>query len=124
MAQSDLLERNLLSVFNERDPQRRIAAVSELYTVNAVMYEPENIVTGQTAISSTVGTFLGSLPPGFRFAPRGAAVGHHDIIGLRWTGSIPDGTVIVTGTDVAHLHGGRIASLYVLIDPPNGQTGE
>ena len=118
MSPSIILERNLSLVFNERDPQKRIAALADLYTDDAIMYEAENIVTGQAAISSTVDFLLGRLPPGFRFYPTGAAVGHHDLTCLRWTGSIPDGTVIVSGTDVAHLKDGRIASLYVLIDPP------
>ena len=119
MASSDILEQNLSLVFNERDPQKRIAALADLYTDDAVMYEPENTVTGQAAISSTVESLLGGLPPEFLFVPSGATVGHHNVFCLRWTGIIPDGTVIVSGTDIAHLRDGRIESLYVLINPPS-----
>jgi hypothetical protein len=114
----DILERNLFLVFNERDTQKRLHALAELYTGDAVLYEPENIVVGQSAISDTVEKLLASMPPGFQFTPVGSATGHHDLLCTRWTGGIAGGPVIVSGTDVAHLKDGRIASLYVLIDSP------
>jgi len=119
---SNILEQNLSQVFNERDSQKRLVALADLYTADAVMYEPENIVIGQAAISSTIDSLLASLPPGFRFVPKSIAVGHHDLFCMRWNGITPDGEVIVSGSDVAHLRDGRIASLYVLIDPPTTQA--
>jgi SnoaL-like domain len=112
-----LLQANLVRVFNERSAERRLQALHELYTPDAVLYEPQNLVTGYTAISATVGALLAGLPPGFAFTATGPAVGHHGLWCLRWQAGPPDGSVAITGTDVAQVQDGRIKTLYVLLDP-------
>jgi hypothetical protein len=112
-----LLQANLVRVFNERSAERRLQALHELYTPDAVLYEPQNLVTGHTAISATVDALLAGLPPGFAFTATGPAVGHHGLWCLRWQAGPPDGPVAITGTDVAQVQDGRIKTLYVLLDP-------
>jgi ketosteroid isomerase-like protein len=112
-----VMQANLALVFNERDPERRLSAIGELYAENAVLNEPEKAVTGHGAISDAVTELLDSLPGDFAFTSTGPALGHHGIGRLRWHAGPPGGPVAVTGMDVAHFQDGRIQSLYVFLEP-------
>lgn len=114
-----ILQANLKRVFGERDAGLRIAAIRDLYSPDAVLYEPGSIATGHEAIAQAVEDLLASLPPAFVFSPIGPAVGHHGLARMRWRAGPPEGPVAVTGTDVARIEAGRIASLHVFIDPPD-----
>jgi hypothetical protein len=114
-----ILQANLKRVFGERDASLRAAAIRDLYSFDAVLYEPGSIATGHDAISQAVEQLLASLPSAFGFSPIGPAVGHHGLARLRWRAGPPEGPVAVTGTDVARIEAGRIASLHVFIDPPD-----
>lgn len=114
-----ILQANLKRVFGELDASLRIAAIRDLYSPDAVLYEPGSIATGHDAIAQAVEELLASLPPAFVFSPIGPAVGHHGVGRLRWRAGPPDGPVAVIGTDVARIEDGHIASLHVFIDPPD-----
>jgi hypothetical protein len=112
-----LMQANLVRVFNERDANRRGAALREIYAEDATLYDPETVATGREAISGAIDNLHASLPPNFIFTPAGHAVGHNGVGRLFWRAGPPDGAVAVTGTDIAHFEGGRIKSLYVFVDP-------
>ena len=112
-----VMQANLARVFSERDADRRIIAIRELYTEDAVLYEPQASVEGHAAISDAVTALLASLPQDFVFRAVGPAVGHHGVGRLQWRSGSSDGLVVVTGMDVAHFEGGHIRSLYVFLDP-------
>ena len=113
-----LLRANMARVFNERDAQRRLAAVRELYTDEATLYEPQTVVSGHDAISGAVGELLATLPPDMMFTPTGAEGSHHGLAFARWQGGPAGGAAVVTGMDVAHIKDGRITALYVFLDTP------
>jgi hypothetical protein len=113
----DLLQANIVRVFNERDPDRRRVALRELYTEDAMLYDPENVASGQVAISEAVDKLLHRLPPDFVFISVGRAVGHNGVARLFWRAGPPAGPVAVTGTDIVHIADGRINRLYVFVDP-------
>ncbi|GJD92202.1 hypothetical protein BHAOGJBA_5755 [Methylobacterium hispanicum] len=113
-----LLRANLERVFNERDAERRAAALAELFVEEPVMYEPDNVVQGRDAISAVAGALLDRFGPIFRFTPAGTAVGHHGFGSLQWQAGDEGGSVTVTGSDVAEVVHGRIARLWVLLNPP------
>ncbi len=113
-----LLRANLERVFNERDAAKRSDALDELFVVEPVMYEPTNVVRGRAAISTIAGVLLEQYGPGFRLTPEGIAVGHHGFGVLRWTAGPDDGPAAVTGSDAAEIVDGRIARLWVLLNPP------
>ena len=113
-----LLRANLERVFNERDAARRDAAIAELYVEDPVMYEPAAIVQGRRQISDTAGQLLAQFGPDFAFVPDGPAVGHHGFAVLRWHGGPKGGPVAATGADAAAIEGGRIARLWVMLNPP------
>jgi len=115
-----LLRSNLERVFNERDGDARAAALAELFVEQPVMYEPDAIVEGRAAISAIAGALLERFGPDFAFVPEGRAVGHHGLGTLHWHAGPKDGPVAVTGADVAQITDGRIARLWVLLNPPAG----
>ena len=112
-----LMRANLARVFSERDGRRRRAALEELYTADAKLYEPDNEFTGRDAICGAVDALIARLPPEFVFTPVGIAVGHHRLGRLAWRAAPPGGAAVVTGTDVVQVEAGRIKSLHVLLDP-------
>jgi hypothetical protein len=112
-----LLHANLQRVFNQRDAAMRAAAISELYVEHPTMYEPTGIVEGQAAISEVAGKLLEQFGPAFTFVADGHAVGHHGVGMLRWHAGPQGGPVAVTGADVAEIVNGRIARLWVLLNP-------
>lgn len=113
-----LLRSNLARVFNERDAARRDAAIAELFVADPVMYEPLLVVEGRDAISAVAGKLLAQFGPTFTFTPDGPAVGHHGFAVLRWHAGPKDGPIAVTGADAAEIVDGRIARLWVLLNPP------
>jgi hypothetical protein len=113
-----LLRANAKRVFSEPDVQQRLAALKELWTAKGVLLENDRVVTGWDAVSSSVGGLLKMLPPGTTFEPREPAAGHHGLGRLRWRAVDSSGKPLgVTGTDIAFVEGGRIAKLYVILDP-------
>jgi SnoaL-like domain len=112
-----LMQANAHRVFGERDAARRLAAISELYTTDAILTEPEGVSEGQSAICDAVSELLSRLPPAFVFTAVGVAVGHHGVGRLLWKAGPPQGPVAATGMDIAHFRDGRIQALYVFLDP-------
>lgn len=112
-----LLRSNLEHVFNERDAGKRAAAIAELFVAEPIMYEPTSIVRGRAAISEVAGALLERFGPAFRFQPEGDAVGHHGLGSLSWKAGPADGPLVVTGSDVAEVVDGRVARLWVLLNP-------
>jgi SnoaL-like domain len=112
-----LMQANIVRVFNERNPDRRLAALDELYTEDATLCDPETAATGRKAISEAIDSLHRMLPPAFVFTSVGHAVGHNGAGRLFWRAGPPDGPAAITGVDVAHIEGGRISLLYVFVDP-------
>jgi len=112
-----LMQANIVRVFNERNSELRLAALVELYTEDATLYDPETVATGREPISKAVDNLLLSLPPDFAFSATGPAVGHNSVGRLFWRVGPPNGPVAVTGTDFVHIEDGRIKLLYVFVDP-------
>jgi hypothetical protein len=113
---STVLQVHLERVFNERDAGRRANAIQELYAADSTFYEQEAKYSGIEAIARAVTQLLGALPPTLVFSMAAPAMHNHDMGKLLWRGHLPDGTTVVTGTDVAQVKEGRIRSLYVFVD--------
>lgn len=112
-----LLRANLQRVFNERDASLRSAAIAELYVADPIMYEPDAVIEGREAILTIAGKLLDQFGPDFRFTPEAHGIGHHRVGALRWHAGTPSTPHMVTGTDVAEIVDGRIARLWVLLNP-------
>jgi len=104
-------------VFNERDATKRELAVRELFVAEPVLYEPTSSVLGRAAISEAAGKVQERFGPDFSFVPEGAAIGHHGFACLRWHAGPKGGAIAVTGMDAAEIVDGKIARLWVLVNP-------
>jgi hypothetical protein len=110
-----LMERNVLEVFGERDSRCRKSVIGELYTEDCTFCEADDQVIGRNALNAKVGHILEEAP-GFVFRLAGQAEVNHDHGRLRWHFG-PNGAVpVVTGMDVAVFKQGRICSLYAFLD--------
>jgi hypothetical protein len=113
-----LLRANAKRVFSEPSVERRLTALKELWVEDGVLVENEHVATGRDAVSGSVGALLKMLPPGTTFEAEGPAAGHHGVGRLRWRAVDSSGKPLgVTGTDIAFVEDGRIAKLYVILDP-------
>lgn len=114
-ALGQLMERNVLEVFGERDSARRRAAIDELYTEDCTFFEADDQIRGREAISVRVERLLEEAP-GFVFRLAGSAEVNHDHGRLRWHFGPSDAAPVVTGMDIAVFKQGRVCSLYAFID--------
>ena len=111
-----MMQANLVRVFGEHNPSRRITAIRELYDRDAVLHEPDHSARGHDAIGQAVTALLAHLPPEFVFSAIRPATGHNGVGRLQWRAGPPGGPAAVTGTDVAHIESGLIRSLHVFLD--------
>ena len=110
-----LMERNVLEVFGERDSERRKSVINELYTENCTFFDADEQIIGRDALNAKVERILQEAP-GFVFRLAGPAEVNHDHGRLRWRFG-PDGAApVVTGMDVAVFEQGRIRALYAFLD--------
>jgi hypothetical protein len=101
------------------DSDRRRAALSDFYTEDATLCDPDTVATGLDAISAAVGAFARQPPARFRLHLGWARCGSQ----RRWASVLaggPDGPVGITGIDFVHVEGGRIKMLYVFLDSAPG----
>jgi hypothetical protein len=113
---STLLTRNLNDVFGENDPVRRRKAIDELFTEDAVFYDPMGgAFRGRDEIDGIAGK-LRAIHPDFQYQPIGAP----EVVGnggrVRWTEGRPGATPEVAGTDFIVTRDGRIAAIYLFFD--------
>ena len=119
----ELLNASIERVWNERDDERRLAAIREIYHPAATIYEPARPVTGHAEISAVVASVLADMPPGFLFEVTGPTLGHHGVAVTRWKGG-PPGKVIVSGADAARVADGKLIEHYFYFDPtPSSEAG-
>jgi hypothetical protein len=112
---STLLIRNLNDVFGENDPVRRRKAIDELFTEDAVFYDPKGGVYRRDEIDRIAGE-LRVMHRDFRYQP----IGEPEEVGnggrVRWTEGRPGDAPVVPGTDFIITRDGRIAAIYLFFD--------
>ena len=113
---STLLTRNLHDVFGENDPARRRAAIDEIFTEDAVFYDPNRgIHRGSDEIDRIAGT-IRATHPDFQYQP----IAQPEELGnggrIRWVSGRPGEAPAYAGTDFIIARDGRIAALYLFFD--------
>jgi SnoaL-like domain len=113
---STLLTRNLNDVFGENDPVRRRKAIDEIFTQDAVFYDPKGgVCRGRDEIHS-IASELRVTHRDFRYQP----IGEPEEVGnggrVRWTEGRPGEAPAVAGTDFIVARDGRIAAIYLFFD--------
>ncbi|MCI2419692.1 nuclear transport factor 2 family protein [Saccharopolyspora sp. K220] len=115
MSFDQLLDR-YLAAWNERDADKRRAAVDELWTAEGTYTDPLAEVRGRAAIDATIAAVQGQFPD-FVFRPGGTFDAHHSIARFTWELGPADGEAVVVGFDVAVLDDdGRIRDVHGFLD--------
>ena len=112
---STLLTRNLTDVFGENDSTRRRAAIEEIFTEDAVFYEPAGVHRGRDEIDRVAGK-LRTIHGDFRYQPIGPAEELGNAGRIRWVEGRPGEAPTYAGTDFIIARDGRIAAVYLFFD--------
>ncbi|MBR0782841.1 nuclear transport factor 2 family protein [Bradyrhizobium iriomotense] len=112
-----LLKRNVAEVFGENNPDRRRAAIRDLFAEDAAVHAPPGVIVGRDALDKFAGD-LRSLHPDYVYTPSGEPQVVHDSARLAW-GSGPKGEPPrYTGEDFILVRNGKIAALYIYLNSP------
>ena len=110
-----LMQGNLLEVFNERDPERRRAAISRIYAADVHWTDDEGVTVGHAALDAKAAELQGKIGP-LQFVTAGPV---HQTVGFGYLAwhlvAENDTTPQVSGFDVAIIRDDVIAELYTVL---------
>ena len=113
---STLLIRNLEDVFGENDPNRRRAAMAEIFHEDAVFYDPsKGVYRGHAEIHRIAGT-IKATHPDFEYQPLAAPEEVDNGGRVRWVSGPPGEPPAYAGTDFLIARDGKIAAVYLFFD--------
>ena len=113
---STLLTRNLHDVFGENDPERRRAAIDEIFTEDCVFYEPNGgVYRGRDEIDRIAGV-IRATHQDFRYQPIAEPVELGNAGRVKWVEGRPGEAPAYAGTDFIIARDGRIAAVYLFFD--------
>jgi len=113
---SALLLRNLHDVFGEIDPERRRAAIDDIFHEDAVFYDPKGgIYRGRDEIGRIAGV-IKATHPDFQYRPVSPPEETGDGGRVRWVSGSPGKPPAYAGTDFAIARDGKIAAVYLFFD--------
>jgi hypothetical protein len=112
---STLLTRNLRDIFGESDPERRRAAIEELFTEDCVFYEPKGVYHGRDEIDRIAGA-IKATHPDFQYQPSSEPEELGNGGRIQWVSGRPAEAAAYRGTDFIMVRDGRIAALYLFFD--------
>ena len=112
----NLLTRNLLEVFGERDAVKRRSVIAALWARDGVFADPYGRYVGYVELNDAVSQLHAKFP-GFVFTPIGAPQSFYDVGRLAWGHGPVGEPPKVTGLDVVAVRDGRIVALSAFIDP-------
>jgi hypothetical protein len=111
---NNLMEANLLGVFNERDPQRRALAIESTYAADVRWTDDEGITFGREALDAKAAA-LQSQMEGLVFTKAGPVYQTLGLGYLAWKLGPDGGDSVATGFDVAIVRDDLISELYTVI---------
>src|SRR6478609_5616761 len=110
---SNLMEANLLGVFNEHDPQRRALAIESTYAPDVRWSDDEGITVGRDALDAKAAA-LQSRMEGLVFTKAGPVYQTLGMGYLAWNLGPEGGDPVATGFDVAIVRDDLISDLYTV----------
>jgi SnoaL-like domain len=119
----ELMLANLFAVFNVRDPERRLEAITRNYTEDVIWSDPDRTTQGHEALNEQAQKLLDRMP-GFVFSAAGPVHVSRDLGFLTFNLGMPEQTPAVSGVDVALVRDGRIARLHTLLTAEGRREGE
>ncbi|OLP04298.1 hypothetical protein BVU76_01130 [Mycolicibacterium porcinum] len=111
------MEANLLAVFDERDPQRRAAAIADTYSADVQWIDDEGTATGHDELNAKAAE-LQEKSPGLHFAKAGPVRQTRGLGFLAWEVRTPDDTTVASGFDVAEISDERIVRMWTVLNSP------
>jgi hypothetical protein len=116
MTEVQQLVQRYIETWNETDPGRRRALVSEVFTEDAAYTDPLVAVSGHAAIDQFVGAAQAQFA-GLRFTLGSPVDAHHDQARFAWHLGEPGAeSPIVIGFDVAVMREGRMREVFGFLD--------
>ncbi|QHV95350.1 hypothetical protein [Spirosoma endbachense] len=115
-----LLEDSLLVIWNDRNTERRLEAMNEIYAVDIIFYETNEgqPITGYQAINELISGLQTQWPSAFKFELTGPAKVNHQVQHIAWRLGVPGQAQVATGMDVAIIDNHKIKSLHLFLDAP------
>ncbi|MGV0743083.1 nuclear transport factor 2 family protein [Mycolicibacterium sp. XJ870] len=114
---SRLMERNLLAVFDERDPQRRAAAIADTYSTDVQWIDDEGVATGHEELNTKAAELQEKLS-GLHFVKVGPVRQTRGLGFLAWEVRTPDDATVASGFDVAEISNERIVRMWTVLNSP------
>ncbi|ORV54134.1 hypothetical protein AWC02_01075 [Mycolicibacter engbaekii] len=114
---TDLMEANLLGVFDERDPQRRAAAIAATYSAQVQWIDDEGVATGHDELNAKAAELQEKLR-GLHFVKAGPVRQTRGLGFLAWEVRTPDEVAVASGFDVAEIADERIIRMWTVLNPP------
>jgi hypothetical protein len=116
-----LMESNLLHVFNERDPQRRLAAIEQTYTPDVRWTDNEGVSVGVDQLNVKAQALQDGQLAGLSFVKAGPVYQTLGFGYLAWNVVAPGSdTPVVSGFDVALIADNRISELFTVLTKTPG----
>jgi hypothetical protein len=109
-----LMEANLLAVFNERDPQRRAAAIADTYASDVQWIDDEGIAHGHNELNSKT-TDLQEKLSGLHFVKAGPVHKTRGLGHLAWELRTRDDSTVASGFDIAEIADDRILRMWTVL---------
>lgn len=110
-----LAKQNLLGIFNERDPAKRLRQMQETYDSNITFSEPSDIVRGFEAVDGII-TKLLEKNPEYSFRPVGKVWVNHDMVTMEWEFGAVGQPAAVHGNDIMLVNAkNKIEKMYTMI---------
>lgn len=109
-----LMRANLLEVFGERDPERRLAAIRRTYTEDVVFADPEGSVQGHEALHAKAQAILDGAP-GFTFQPDGGLYQVESMGYQAWALGPAGEAAVVRGVDMGFVRDGLLEKVYTVV---------
>ncbi|MGO8914322.1 MAG: nuclear transport factor 2 family protein [Stellaceae bacterium] len=110
----DLMEANLLGVFNERDARRRALAIESIYAPDVRWTDDEGTTVGREALEAKARA-LQSQMQGLVFTKAGPVYQTRGLGYLAWELGSDGGDAVASGFDVAIVRDDLIAELYTVV---------
>jgi hypothetical protein len=96
-----------LDAYGEADPARRSKLIEQVWAVDGQLVDPPLDAAGHDAISNMASAVQGQFP-GHRFRRTTDVDAHHGFARYGWELVAADGTVAVSGVDIAEVDDARL----------------
>jgi hypothetical protein len=110
----NLMEANLLGVFNERDAQRRAVTIESTYATEVRWTDDEGTIVGREALEAKASA-LQSQMQGLVFSKASPVYQTRGLGYLAWKLGPDGGEAVASGFDVAVVRNDLISELYTVI---------